>query len=111
MTRARLTFLVIAYTLVTAVMAGPLINYSALRSATYQGDARHSLAYNEHLFGLSRFTLPLYALTRNPVLAYNIVCSWTGSGPTTCSGSDPHQATVDQSLSRRLKPLACSLRG
>jgi hypothetical protein len=83
-------------------MAGPLFNYSALSSATYEGDARlivwtlawdnhavlsqqplfdcnifypapHSLAYNEHLFGLSLFTLPLYALTRNPVLAYNIV--------------------------------------
>ena len=101
-TRSRLTFLVIAYTIVAAVMAGPLVNYSALQSATYQGDARlivwtlawdnhavlsrlplfdcnifypaaHTLAYNEHLFGLSLFTLPLYALTRNPVLAYNII--------------------------------------
>jgi hypothetical protein len=108
MTRSRVPFLVIAYAVVAAVMAGPLINYSALQSATYQGDARlivwtlawdnhavlsrlplfdcnifypatHTLAYNEHLFGLSLFTLPLYALTRNPVLAYNIV--WWFSFP------------------------------
>jgi hypothetical protein len=39
--------------------------------------AANSLASNEHLFGLSLFTLPVYALTRNPVLAYNVV--WLAS--------------------------------
>ena len=33
----------------------------------------HALAYGEHLFGISLFTLPVYAATRNPVLAYNLV--------------------------------------
>jgi hypothetical protein len=83
-------------------MVSPLVNYSSVGTASYEGDARliiwtlawdnhavldrlplfdsnifypapHSLAYNEHLFGLSFFTLPIYALTGNPVLAYNIV--------------------------------------
>ena len=83
-------------------MVGPFVNVSALASASYPGDVRliiwtlawdnhavlsrlplfdanifypapRSLAFNEHLFGLSLFTLPIYALTRNPVLAYNIV--------------------------------------
>jgi len=87
-------------------MAGPFFNYRALATASYEGDtrliiwtlawdnhavldrqpifqsnifypARQSLAYNEHLFGLSLFTLPLYAATRNPVLAYNLV--WLAS--------------------------------
>src|SRR2546428_13705917 len=35
--------------------------------------AKDALAYSEHLFGISLFTLPVYALTRNPVLAYNLV--------------------------------------
>lgn len=99
--RRRLSLLA-AYVAVTAVMAAPLVNYSALASASYVGDARltiwtlawdnhatllrlplfnaniyypaaDSLAYNEHLFGLSLFTLPIYAATHNPVLAYNIV--------------------------------------
>jgi hypothetical protein len=83
-------------------MVSQLINYSAFATASYPGDARliiwtlawdnhavldrlplfdsnifypapGSLAYNEHLFGVSLFTLPIYALTRNPVLAYNAV--------------------------------------
>src|SRR5439155_19286246 len=33
----------------------------------------NALAYGEHLFGISLFTLPVYAATRNPVLAYNVV--------------------------------------
>ena len=33
----------------------------------------NALAYGEHLFGISLFTLPIYALTRIPVLAYNVV--------------------------------------
>jgi hypothetical protein len=90
------------YVILTLVMTEPLINLSALGSACYEGDARlivwtlawdnhavlnrlplfeansfypaaSNLAYNEHLFGLSLFTLPIYAATRNPILAYNIV--------------------------------------
>jgi hypothetical protein len=97
---------VLFYAAVTAIMAAPFVNYGALASACYEGDARwsvwalawanhalltgrnlfdsnifypaaHSLAYNEHLFGLSLFTLPFYAATRNPVLAYNLV--WLAS--------------------------------
>ena len=92
----------IAYAAVALVMMAPLTNYSALGSASYPGDARliiwtlawdnhavlnrlplfdanvfypaqRSLAYNEHLFGVSLFTLPIYAATGNAVLAYNIV--------------------------------------
>ena len=33
---------------------------------------RNALAYAEHLLSISVFTLPTYALTRNPDLAYNI---------------------------------------
>ena len=83
-------------------MVSQLVNYSAFATASYPGDARliiwtlawdnhavldrlplfasnifypapRSLAFNEHLFGVSLFTLPIYALTRNPVLAYNAV--------------------------------------
>ncbi|HKH72582.1 MAG TPA: hypothetical protein VKA59_14585 [Vicinamibacterales bacterium] len=90
----------------TLVMAAPFANYRAFRTASYEGDARliiwtlawdnhavltraslfdsnvfypaaQSLAYNEHLFGLSLFTLPIYAVTSNPVLAYNI--AWLAS--------------------------------
>jgi hypothetical protein len=102
--RARARWLVVAlgYTVATVVMTWPIFNFSNLRTASYQGDARliiwtlawdnhavlnglplfesntyypaaNSLAYNEHLFGLSLFTLPVYAATRNPVLAYNLV--------------------------------------
>ncbi|MBA2258418.1 MAG: hypothetical protein H0W18_05955 [Acidobacteria bacterium] len=92
----------IAYAAVTLVMMAPLVNYAALGSASYPGDARliiwtlawdnhavlnalplfdanvfypaqRSLAYNDHLFGLSLFTLPIYTATGNAVLAYNIV--------------------------------------
>jgi hypothetical protein len=102
MTKARRVMVVVGYALVTLVMAGPFTNYLALGSAIYEGDARlvtwtlawdnhavlahlplfdsnifypatHSLAFNEHLFGLSLFTLPIYALTENPVLAYNVI--------------------------------------
>ena len=33
---------------------------------------RHTLAYSDHLLGLAVFTAPLQALTRNPVLVYNL---------------------------------------
>ena len=94
--------LILSYIVATGVMTNPFVNYSALASASYEGDARliiwtlawdahallarlplfnsnifypapHSLAYNEHLFGLSLFTLPIYAATGNPVLSYNII--------------------------------------
>jgi hypothetical protein len=90
------------YTAATVVMTLPFVNYSSFASASYEGDARlviwilawnnhavlsglplfdsnifhpvgGSLAYGEHMFGISLFTLPVYALTRNPVLAYNVV--------------------------------------
>jgi hypothetical protein len=98
----RHTSRVLAYCAVTAVMVYPLVNYSAMTVASYGGDARliiwilawdnhavldgvplfdanvfypaeRSLAYNDHHFGLSLFTLPIYAATRNPVLAYTLV--------------------------------------
>ena len=94
--------LVCIYTLVALVMIQPLVNLSALGSASYEGDARlmiwtlawnnhallnglplfdanifypasSSLSNTDHMFGVSLFTLPIYAATRNPVLAYNIV--------------------------------------
>jgi hypothetical protein len=93
---------------VSALMSAPLFNYHAIGSALYGGDARlivwtlawdnhavlsrlplfdsniffpasHSLSYNEHLFGVSLFSLPVYALTRNPVLAYNLL--WWATFP------------------------------
>lgn len=84
-------------------MLAPIVNFAQLLTASFGGDARafiwvlawdnhavldhvpslfnanklfplpNALAYGEHLFGISLFTLPLYAATRNPVLAYNIV--------------------------------------
>ena len=92
----------IAYAAVTLVMMAPLVNYSAPGSASYPGDARliiwtlawnnhavlnalplfdanvfypaeRSLAFNDHLFGVSLFSLPIYALTGNAVLAYNVL--------------------------------------
>ena len=102
----RPAIIALAYAAVTAGMVSQLVNYSALTTASYPGDARlivwtlawdnhavldwlplfdanifypapHSLAFNEHLFGVSLFTLPFYAATRNPVLAYNVV--WLSS--------------------------------
>jgi hypothetical protein len=83
-------------------MLSPIFNFGAIASAIYPGDARlvawalawdgqalltgHSLfdanifypapealAYGEHFFGIALFALPVYAITRNAVLAYNIV--------------------------------------
>ena len=84
-------------------MLAPIVNFAHLGSASFGGDARafiwvlawdnhvvldhvpslfaanklfplpNALAYGEHLFGISLFTLPVYAATRNPVLAYNLV--------------------------------------
>ncbi len=85
------------------IMLAPIVNFAQLRTASYGGDARafiwvlawdnhvvldrvpslfdanklfplpNALAYGEHLFSISLFTLPVYAVTRNPVLAYNVV--------------------------------------
>ena len=99
------------YFATTILMTWPIFNLRHIASASYEGDARliiwtlawdnhavlsrlplfdsnifypaaHSLVYNEHLFGISLFTLPIYALTRNPVLAYNVVwfLSWIACG-------------------------------
>ena len=94
--------LVVAYAAITLVMTWPIFNVAALSTASYEGDARlviwvlgwdnhavlsglplfqsnifypaaDSLAYTEHMFGISLFTLPIYALTHNPVLAYNVI--------------------------------------
>ena len=91
-----------AYLAVTLVMMQSMINLGALGSAVYPGDAElivwtlawanhalidgvplfdaniffpatASLQYNDHLTGISLFTLPIYATTRNPVLAYNLI--------------------------------------
>jgi hypothetical protein len=92
----------LAYGAITAVMAGPMVNYSHLDTAIDRGDARaiawtmawdtrallhglplfqsnvyypapDSLSYNEHLLGLSLFALPVIAATGNPTLAYNVL--------------------------------------
>ena len=99
------------YVAATLVMTWPIFSLRHLASASYEGDARliiwtlawdnhavlagrsifdsnifypapHSLVYNEHLFGISLFTLPMYALTGNPVLAYNVIwfLSWIACG-------------------------------
>jgi len=103
-TLALVTF---GYLLAARVMLAPICNFSALTTASFGGDARliiwtlawdnhalldrepslfdanifypfpEALAYSEHLYGISLFTLPLYAATRNPVLAYNVI--WIAS--------------------------------
>ena len=91
---------ILAYALVALVMTWPYISYRYFGSASYGGDARliiwtlawdnhavltgaplfdanvffpaaQSLQYNEHLFGVSLFTLPWAAAGASPVLAYN----------------------------------------
>ena len=95
--------LVVLYAIVCGVMVAPICNLAHLATASHGGDSRliiwtlawdnhawldrvpslfdanifypakEALAYSEHLYGISLLTLPLYALTRNPVLAYNLV--------------------------------------
>ena len=94
--------LTLGYLAVSVVMTWPLMNYTHLATASYPGDARlimwtlawdnhatigglplfdsniyypaaNSLSHNDHLFGLSLFTLPIHVATRNPALAYNLV--------------------------------------
>jgi hypothetical protein len=100
---ARRAALAGVYVIVCGVMVAPICNLPHLATASHGGDsrliiwtlawdnhvwldrlpslfdanifypARNTLAYSEHLLGISFFTLPVYALTRNPVLAYNLV--------------------------------------
>jgi len=93
----------VAYLAACRIMLAPICNFGRLATASFTGDARafiwvlawdnhavldrvpslfdanklyplpNALAYGEHLFGISLFTLPVYALTRNPVVAYNVV--------------------------------------
>jgi len=93
----------VAYLLACRIMLAPIYNFAKPGTASFEGDARafiwvlawdnhalldrvpslfdanklyplpNALAYGEHLYGISLFTLPIYALTRNPVLAYNLV--------------------------------------
>ena len=100
---ARAFGLAAVYLLTCRIMLAPIFNFANPGSASYVGDARlviwllawdnhalldrvpalfnaniffpapNALAYTEHMFGISLFTLPVYALTRNPVLAYNVV--------------------------------------
>jgi hypothetical protein len=90
------------YVAATVVMTLPYVNWHALASASYPGDARlmiwtlawddhawlhhlpilhanmffpdpAALTYTDPLFGIALFTLPIYAITNNPVLAYNLI--------------------------------------
>jgi hypothetical protein len=95
--------LVVFYAVVCAIMVAPICNLAHLATASHEGDSRliiwtlawdnhawldrvpsffdanifypakEALAYSEHLIGISLLTLPVYALTRNPVLSYNLV--------------------------------------
>lgn len=91
-----------AYVAATLVMTWPYVNYGEFRRAGYEGDARlvvwilawdnravidglplfranaffpapEALRYNEHMFGLSLFTLPWALLGASPLVAYGIV--------------------------------------
>lgn len=93
----------IAFTLLTRVMAAPLIDFNNLSDASYPGDARlliwtlawdaHSLlsglplfdanmffpqagalGWAEHHIGIGVFAAPIYALTHDPVYTY--WCIW-----------------------------------
>jgi len=90
-----------AYLVVTVVMTWPFVNYAEFARASYGGDmrliiwtlawdnhalltgtplfqsnlffpAQDSLRYNEHLFGVSLFTLPWAAAGASPILAHNV---------------------------------------
>lgn len=107
---SRIVAVAAVYLVACRVMLAPICNFGALGSSTYQGDARlvacalawdnhavvtraslfdaniffpaqNALAYGEHFFGISRFSLPVYVLTHNAALGYNLV----GSCPTCCA--------------------------
>jgi hypothetical protein len=105
----RSAILAVVYAALGSVVLWPICNYGELGSALYLGDvrlnawtlawnnhamldgvpsywdanifypAKQTLALSEHLFGISLFSLPVYAATRNPALAYNVV--WLFSFP------------------------------
>jgi hypothetical protein len=95
----RLALVVAGYLVATFVMTWPYVNYAEFGRAIYGGDMQliiwtlawdnhallarlplfesnlffpgsNTLRYNEHLFGLSVFTLPWAAMGASPVLAY-----------------------------------------
>src|SRR5690242_11623933 len=97
-----LAALAAVYLVASVVLLAPICNFRALGSAVYEGDARlvawalawdnhalltgaplfdanifyptrEALAYGEHFFGISLFSLPIYLATRNPALGYNLV--------------------------------------
>lgn len=99
--RWRWPVLIAVYVVATFVMTWPYVNYAHFATAGYEGDARlvtwilawnnhaviegwplfranaffpapDSLRYNEHMFGLSLFTLPLTLAGAAPTLAYNL---------------------------------------
>ena len=110
---ARILTLVAAYAVVAVIMSWPYVNYREFASASYGGDAQlilwtlawdnhavltraplfdanvffpaaQSLQYNEHLFGVSLFTLPWAAAGASPILAYNATwwLAWVINGIT-----------------------------
>lgn len=103
MTSVQRALLVVSiYIAATIVMTVPYVNWHALSSAVYPGDARlmvwtlawddhawlhhlpvlranmyfpdpAALTYTDPMFGIALFTLPIYAVTGNPILAYNLI--------------------------------------
>jgi hypothetical protein len=98
----RALVLVAAYALVTLIFTWPYVNYADFAGASYGGDQRlviwtlawdnhalltgkplfqaniffpaaEALRYNEHMVGLSLFTLPLAAAGASPILAHHLV--------------------------------------
>ena len=99
---AAIAALIAAYAAVTAIMTYPYVNYDDLLGTSYGGDQRliiwtlawdnhallsgeslfasnvfhpasDSLRYNEHLFALSLFTLPLAMAGASPIMAHHLV--------------------------------------
>ena len=99
--RLRLVGIAVAYAITCAVMLAPISNVKHFASASYGGDSRGqiwtlawdnhalldrrplfdaniyyperaSLAFGEHMFAVSLASLPVYAVTRNPVLSFNV---------------------------------------
>jgi hypothetical protein len=98
----RLFGIAAVYVIACRVMLAPICNFKALGTSIYEGDARlvawalawdnhavltsaplfdaniffpaqNALAYGEHFFGISLFSLPVYLLTHNTALGYNLV--------------------------------------
>jgi hypothetical protein len=100
--RREVAYVAAIYLLLTVVMTWPYVNYAAFGTSSYGGDQRliiwtlawdnhavlsgaklfdsnlffpfpDSLRYNEHLFGVSLFSLPLALAGASPVLAHNVL--------------------------------------